>query len=135
MFRVILLSILVLTLISSGYYYYYSYLLPSSAIASPYVPTLNYNTDDEIPSIINDPILNIEEVVTGLDLPTTMAFLASDDILVLEKDKGTVQRIVNGIILPEPLIDVNVATAIERCMCGIAVSQSSRVTIYFLIFY
>src|SRR5215212_8104953 len=28
-------------------------------------------------------------------------------------------------MLPEPLLDVNVATSVERCMCGIAVSQSS----------
>jgi aldose sugar dehydrogenase len=135
MFRVILLSILVLTLISSGYYYY-SYLLPSSATASPYVPTLNYNTDDdEIPSIVNDPILYVEEVGTGLDLPTTMAFLGPDDILVLEKDKGTVQRIVNGIMLPEPLLDVNVATSIERCMCGIDVSQSSAGSQYIFLYF
>ena len=45
--------------------------------------------------------LKVEEVVRGLDLPTTMAFLGPNDILVLEKDKGTVQRIINGKILPE----------------------------------
>ncbi len=38
-----------------------------------------------------------------------MAFLGLDDILVLEKDKRTVQRIVDGQILLEPLLDVNVA--------------------------
>ena len=43
----------------------------------------------------------------------------------MEKDKGTVQRIVNGEILPEPLLDVNVATSVERCMCGIAISKNS----------
>jgi aldose sugar dehydrogenase len=109
---------------------YSSYLLlPSSASASPYVPTLEYNTDDEIPSIINDTTLKVEEVVRGLDLPTTMAFLGPNDILVLEKDKGTVQRIINGEILPEPLLDVNVATSVERCMCGIAaVSKSNSST-------
>jgi aldose sugar dehydrogenase len=125
MLRIVLLSILVLAFMSS--YSSSSYLLlPSSASASPYIPTLEYNTDDEIPSIINDPILKVEEVVRGLDLPTTMAFLGPNDILVLEKDKGTVQRIVNGKILPEPLLDVNVATSVERCMCGIAaVSNSS----------
>jgi glucose/arabinose dehydrogenase len=53
-----------------------------------------------------------------------MAFLGPDDILVLEKDKGTVQRIVNGKMLPEPLLDVNVATASERGMLGIAVTKN-----------
>ena len=43
-----------------------------------------------------DPQLKVEQVTEGLDTPTTMAFLGPNDILVLEKDKGTVQRIVNG---------------------------------------
>ena len=79
---------------------------------------------DDLP-IIRDPNLKVEEVARGLDLPTTMAFLGDNDILVLEKDKGTVQRIVNGKMLPEPLLDVNVATSVERCMCGIAISSHS----------
>src|SRR5215211_7092063 len=55
-----------------------------------------------------------------------MAFLGDNDILVLEKDKGTVQRIVNGKILPEPLLDVNVATQSERGMLGIAVAAANK---------
>jgi hypothetical protein len=51
-----------------------------------------------------------------------MAFLGHNDMLVLEKEKGTVQRIINGTALAKPLLDVNVATERERCMCGIAVS-------------
>src|ERR671915_1197596 len=78
---------------------------------------------DDLP-IIHDPNLKVELIVQGLDLPTTMAFLGPNDILVLEKEKGTVQRIVNGKILPEPLLDVNVATSQERCMCGIAISKN-----------
>ncbi len=42
-----------------------------------------------------DPGLKVEEVVQGLELPTTMAFLGPDDFLVLEKDKGTVMRVVD----------------------------------------
>src|SRR5215212_9926586 len=134
MLRIVLLSILVLSFISS--YSSSSYLLlPSSASASPYIPTLEYNTDDEIPSIISDPTLQVEVVVTGLDLPTTMAFLGPNDILVLEKDKGTVQRIVNGKILPEPLLDVNVATSVERCMCGIAISKHENGTTYVFLYF
>jgi glucose/arabinose dehydrogenase len=64
-----------------------------------------------------------------------MAFLGPNDILVLEKDKGTVQRIVNGKILPEPLLDVNVATSVERCMCGIAVSQSDTGITYVFLYF
>ena len=75
----------------------------------------------------------------GLKFPTSMAFLGSNDILVLENNEGTVKRIVNGVMLPEPLLDVNVATKGERCMCGIAVvpnnanrSDYTRTTYIFL---
>ncbi|HEX7207162.1 MAG TPA: hypothetical protein VF233_03215, partial [Nitrososphaeraceae archaeon] len=121
--RIILLSILVLSFIPIDYYHHY---LSSSPASASYEPVLSYSTDDGIPSIIGDPALKVEEVARGLDLPTTMAFLGDNDILVLEKDKGTVQRIVNGKMLPEPLLDVNVATDVERCMCGIAVSSQSN---------
>src|SRR4029079_4329226 len=79
-----------------------------------------------------DPHLKVEQVVGGLDTPTTMAFLGPNDILVLEKDKGTVQRIVNGKQLGQPLLDVNVATSVERGMCGIAISKHDSKTYVFL---
>jgi aldose sugar dehydrogenase len=44
----------------------------------------------------------------------------------LEKDNGTVQRIVNGKMLPEPVLDVNVANKYERGMLGIAVAKHNQ---------
>jgi aldose sugar dehydrogenase len=79
-----------------------------------------------------DRSLKIEEVASGLDTPTTMAFLGPNDILVLEKDKGTVNRIVNGKMLDQPLLDTNVANSVERCMCGIAISKHGTTTYVFL---
>ncbi|HTH21205.1 MAG TPA: PQQ-dependent sugar dehydrogenase, partial [Nitrososphaeraceae archaeon] len=79
-----------------------------------------------------DPHLKVEQVTEGLDTPTTMAFLGPNDILVLEKDKGTVQRIVNGKISDQPLLDVSVANSVERCLCGIAVSKHNSTTYVFL---
>ena len=70
---------------------------------------------------LNDPNLAVETVYQGLKSPTSMAFLGPDDILVLEKGEGTVQRIVNGEILPEPLIQVDVTSKDERGLLGIAV--------------
>src|ERR671919_3264352 len=84
---------------------------------------------------VSDSNLDIEEVTIGLELPTTMAFLGPHDILVLEKEKGTVQRIVDGQIQPEPLLDVNVAGAIERCMCGIAISTDTPGHTYVFLYY
>ena len=77
------------------------------------------------PAVIN-PNLKIETVTTGLMLPTTMAFVGPDDMLVLEKNKGTVQRIVNGQMLDRPLLQVNVSSEVERGMLGIAVSKDNQ---------
>ncbi|MGI0002221.1 MAG: PQQ-dependent sugar dehydrogenase, partial [Nitrososphaeraceae archaeon] len=65
-----------------------------------------------------------EKVAGGLENPTTFAFIGADDILVLEKNKGTVLRILNGEVLPEPLLDVNVANQVEQGLLGIAVSEN-----------
>lgn len=50
-----------------------------------------------------------------------MAFLEPSDILVMENQKGTVERIVNGTMLPKPLLTVNVTDDVDRCMCGVAI--------------
>ncbi len=81
---------------------------------------------------VSDPGLKVEEVVQGLELPTTMAFLGPDDFLVLEKDKGTVMRVVDGKISDTPVLDVNVANFVERGLCGIAVSKNDGHTYVFL---
>ena len=75
---------------------------------------------------VRDPSLKIETVATGLALPTTMAFAGPNDILVLEKNKGTVQRIINGQMLDEPLLRVNVSSEVERGMLGIALSKDNQ---------
>jgi glucose/arabinose dehydrogenase len=56
---------------------------------------------------------------------STMTFLGNNDILLLDKNNGTVKRIVNGVLLKEPLLDVNVANKRERGMLGIATAMSS----------
>lgn len=79
-----------------------------------------------VPTIINDPNLKIEVVNAGLESPTSMAFLGPDDILVLEKNNGTVQRIINGTMLPEPLLDLNVGNKGERGLLGIAIAAMNE---------
>jgi glucose/arabinose dehydrogenase len=75
---------------------------------------------------LSDDNLKIETVIKGLQFPTSMAFLGPDDILVLEKNNGTVRRIVNGNMLDEPLLDVNVGNKNERGMLGVAISENSE---------
>src|SRR5918912_2698151 len=75
------------------------------------------------PTIVKDPNLKLELVAQGLKLPTSMAFLGPNDILVLEKASGTVQRIIDGKIQPQPLLQVPVSSTSERGMLGIAVAK------------
>jgi glucose/arabinose dehydrogenase len=82
--------------------------------------------------VLKDPNLKVETVVQGLEFPTSMAFLTSGDILVLEKNQGAVKRVINGTLLQEPLLDVAVATQGERGMLGIATSEND--TFVFLYF-
>jgi glucose/arabinose dehydrogenase len=73
---------------------------------------------------VSDSNLNVKLLFKGLKFPTSMAFLGPNDILVLEKNDGTVNRIVNGTMLPHPLLDANVSTESERGMLGIAVAKN-----------
>ena len=69
--------------------------------------------------------LKVDIVFRGLDFPTSMAFLGSDDILVLEKNNGQVRRILNGTMISYPLLDVNVSNQSESGMLGIAVGKNA----------
>jgi glucose/arabinose dehydrogenase len=74
--------------------------------------------------LIGNENLMAERVTNGLDSPTAFAFIGPNDILVLEKDKGTVLRILDGKVLSEPVLDVSVANQVEQGMLGIAVSKN-----------
>jgi hypothetical protein len=81
--------------------------------------------------IISDSPLKIELVLQKeikreggtLSPISSMAFLDVNDILLLNKNEGTVNRIVNGSMLHEPLLDANVANKRERGMLGIPVTS------------
>ncbi|HET6730410.1 MAG TPA: PQQ-dependent sugar dehydrogenase, partial [Nitrososphaeraceae archaeon] len=87
---------------------------PESAAPSPQGP------------LIKDHTLKVELILKGLTYATDMAFLDPDNILVTEKDTGVVRRILNGVMLQKPLLDVNVATYEHRGMLGIAVSNNNN---------
>ncbi|HLF74246.1 MAG TPA: PQQ-dependent sugar dehydrogenase, partial [Anaerolineales bacterium] len=65
------------------------------------------------------PRLAVRTVVSGLVTPTSLAFLGPDDILVLEKITGRVQRIVAGAI-QSTVLDLAVNFGSERGLLGIA---------------
>ena len=72
--------------------------------------------------VMLDDNLTVSTVVSGLDQPTSMAFIGSNDFLVLERATGKVQRIVNGALHSTPL-DLAVNNASERGLLGIALHQ------------
>ena len=82
--------------------------------------------------VLHDDMLALELVVEGLDLPTSMRFLDDGTILVLEKNNGQVRVVSDGKLLDEPAIDVEVATAVEQGLLGIAIWNGENGTSVFL---
>ena len=66
-----------------------------------------------------DPNLRVEVAVSGLTLPTAIAFLGDDELLVLEKDSGRVLHVADGVVAGTAL-DLAVNNASERGLLGIA---------------
>ncbi|MGI9010862.1 MAG: PQQ-dependent sugar dehydrogenase [Nitrososphaeraceae archaeon] len=78
--------------------------------------------NDEGSVLINDPKLKAELVVSGLEFPTSMAFIDHNDFLILEKETGLVKRVIDGKMM-EPLLKVNVSGKDERGLLGIDVDK------------
>jgi len=87
--------------------------------------------------VLIDPSLKVEPVFSdGLKGPTTsMAFLGPNDILVLEKNTGKVQRILNGNLQEKPLLQANVSTEVELGMLGIAISKNQAGKPFVFLYY
>jgi len=69
------------------------------------------------------PNLAVRTVVSGLITPTSLAFLGADDLLVLEKNTGRVQRVMGGAV-PGAVLDLAVNFGSERGLLGIALHPS-----------
>jgi glucose/arabinose dehydrogenase len=113
--------------------------LAASGQQEPAVDPFSIPADEQRPAI-NDPNLVVEEVVAGFYHPTAMAFVDNsfDDIIVIEKDNGTVRRVIGGVVQPEPLLDVAVANnngTNERGLLGIGVAKQNETTTYVFIYY
>ena len=103
---------IILILLSSNYSsVYFSYGAYSKALPSPDGPT------------INDDSLIVEKVTSGLKFPTSMTFVGNNDMLVTEKNTGRVIRVLDGQVQDNPLVDLPVATKIERGLLGIVASK------------
>jgi glucose/arabinose dehydrogenase len=76
--------------------------------------------------VLLDPNLAVRPVITGLDLPTSIAVLGNDDLLVLEKNTGMVKHIVNGVV-QDTVLDLAVNNSSERGLLGIALDPKFRI--------
>jgi aldose sugar dehydrogenase len=70
---------------------------------------------------LHDDILDVQLVAEGLDSPTSMRFLDKDTLLVLEKNTGQVRVVLDGKLLEDPAIQVEVATGAEQGLLGIEI--------------
>lgn len=114
--RIVLFIALFLTVILSAYYFVIDdnmyYIIAQE-------PTLN------------DPNLQIETIVEGLSWPTSMAFIDNNNILVLEKEKGTVRLVSNGTLQETSVLEVDVNSRSERGLLGIAIINNDTVFLYY----
>jgi len=76
-----------------------------------------------------DARLTVRTVVSGLNQPTSLAFLGANDFLVLEKATGRVMRVVNGSV-QGAVLDLAVNSAAERGLLGIALDPQSASGVY-----
>jgi len=65
------------------------------------------------------PNLSVRTVIEGLITPISIAFVGENDMLVLEKNTGKVQRVTNG-VLAGTVLDLAVNFGSERGLLGIA---------------
>src|SRR5712691_4224026 len=124
---IVLVILICSSVLSNGRYYFGSlHGINNSNQFVAYAAYTRTTTSGGGPTV-NDPNLKVEVVAKGLQIPTSMAFLGPNDILVLEKNSGNVLRVLNGEIQKSPLLHVDVATPfLEWGLLGIAVSKGSN---------
>ena len=81
-----------------------------------------------------DPDLGVRTAASGLSQPISMAFIGPNDMLVLEKASGRVQRIANG-VFDSTALDLAVNSASERGLLGIALDERFRVNGYVYLYW
>jgi glucose/arabinose dehydrogenase len=86
------------------------------------------------PKLVNS-TFKVVKVIEGLDSPVGIAFLDKDDFLVIEKNSGKVKRVMDGILLNQLILDLNVANVNERGLVGIAISKNNSANLTYVFLY
>jgi glucose/arabinose dehydrogenase len=76
---------------------------------------------------VTDPRLGVRAAAAGFVTPVSLAFLGTSDMLVLEKNTGRVQHVVNGVTVGTA-IDLAVNNNSERGLLGIALHPNFPAT-------
>ena len=84
---------------------------------------LSYSEEKEIDEIvIRSEMFKIEEYVSGLQLPVMIDFI-DGHVLVIEKD-GYVRIIKNGVLVSDPVLQLEVSNTIEEGLVGILIKNN-----------
>jgi aldose sugar dehydrogenase len=87
---------------------------------------------DTTPLTVLDPNLQVTTVLdsaSGLSQPIGIVFLGSvADFLVLEKASGQIKRVINGVIQPNPVLDLAVNSNSERGLLSLVLHPNFPVT-------
>jgi aldose sugar dehydrogenase len=109
-----------------------------SAATTVFISLLFLHVAEGAPSV-SDNNLKVETVTQGLSSPTSMAFIDSKNILVLEKSTGKVRLISNGVLKSSPILTVSVNSESERGLLGVATLKRTTVSgnskIFVFIYY
>jgi aldose sugar dehydrogenase len=88
-----------------------SLLVPTASMAAP---------------LLLDPALSVTSAASGLLQPTSVAFLAANEMFVAEKSTGRVQRVINGVV-QGTVLDLAVNSGSERGLLGMALAPGFAV--------
>jgi aldose sugar dehydrogenase len=109
-------------------------LLMSLILLMSFASTNNFAAaQTEMPEMLH-PRLGVRPVITGLNLPTTMAFLGTNEFFVLEKNTGTVQYVVDGAI-HHTALDLAVNNFSERGLLGIVLDPNFHANNYVYLYW
>ena len=89
----------------------------------------NRNFDFVSNPVVLDSDFKTQEFVSGLIAPVNMEFLG-EDLLVIEKNSGTVKHVKNNKLLDFPVLDVEVSNYGEQGLLGIT-SVENEVYLFF----
>ncbi|PYS50042.1 MAG: hypothetical protein DMF68_08300 [Acidobacteria bacterium] len=94
------------------------------------------NTLVEAPAVpvVLDQNLSVKTILSGLDQPTSMAFIGPNEFFVLEKATGKVQHVFNG-QLQTVAVDLAVNNASERGLLGLALHPNFPATPYVYLYW